>query len=55
MAEASRLLGERAFAAIMAVEGLKLNAASRRRLAALSKSNLSREECRAEILRAYRK
>lgn len=47
------VLGFRAFAAISAVEGLQLSAASSRRLNALKSSNLSAAERRAEVLRAY--
>ena len=49
----SRVLGENAFAAITAVEGLELSAASKRRLDELKRSGLSAEERRAEVLRAY--
>lgn len=48
-----RILGARAFAAITAVEGLRLSAASRRRLESLKASGLTPEERRAEVLRAY--
>ena len=48
------VLGSKAFAAISAVEGLALSAASKRRLASLRASNLSEEERRAEIMRANR-
>lgn len=48
------VIGEKAFAAITAVEGLKLSDASRRRLQRLKSSGLPNEERRAEILRAYR-
>lgn len=50
----SRVLGRQAFAAITAVEGLELSAASRRRLDSLTKSGLSADERRAEILRTYK-
>jgi hypothetical protein len=49
----SHVLGNKAFAAITAVEGLELSAASKRRLDALRHSSLSAEERRAEVLRAY--
>lgn len=49
----SRVLGAKAFAAISAVEGLRLSTASRRRLEALKATGLSAEERRAEVLRAY--
>jgi hypothetical protein len=48
------VIGEKAFAAITAVEGLKLSDASSRRLQRLKSSGLSGDERRAEILRAYR-
>jgi|GEM_PF-2341457 len=47
------VLGARAFAAITAVEGLRLSAVSRRRLETLKASGLTPEERRAEVLRAY--
>ncbi len=47
-------IGARAFAAISAVEGLRLGKASRRRLQALKADRaLSPDERRAEVLRAY--
>ena len=49
----ARVLGAKVFAAIAAVEGLHLNAASKKRLAALRASSLTPDERRAEILRAY--
>lgn len=49
----SRILGEKTFAAISAVEGLKLGKASKARLSALSKSKLTPAQKRAEVLRAY--
>jgi hypothetical protein len=49
----ARVLGERAFAAISAVEGIVLTADSRHRLATMRRRNLSPEEQRAEIVRAY--
>lgn len=49
----ARVLGTKAFAAITAVEGLRLSTASRRRLDALKATGLSAEERRAEVLRAY--
>ena len=48
------VIGAKAFAAITAVEGLKLSDASRRRVDRLKASGLPGEERRAEILRAYR-
>ena len=49
----ARVLGDRAFAAISAVEGVALSAESRARLAAMRNRKLSPEEQRAEIIRAY--
>lgn len=49
----SRVLGAKAFAAITAVEGLRLSAASRNRLATLRATGLTTDELRAEVLRAY--
>jgi hypothetical protein len=47
-------LGLRAFAAISAVEGLKLSSSSRARLEALRATDLTPEQRRAEILKAYK-
>ena len=49
----ARTLGRKALAAITAVEGLQLSPASRKRLKELKAANLSPEERRAAILRAY--
>jgi hypothetical protein len=49
----SRVLGDKTFAAISAVEGLKLGKASRERLSALDKTKLTPAQKRAEVLRAY--
>lgn len=49
----TQVLGAKAFAAITAVEGLRLSASSRSRLQALKASGLSSEERRKEVLRAY--
>ena len=49
----TRVLGAKTFAAMAAVEGLRLNAASKKRLAALRASELTPDERRAEVLRAY--
>jgi hypothetical protein len=47
-------LGARAFAAITAVEGLKLGKASKQRLHTLTQDDsLTPEERRAEVLKAY--
>lgn len=48
-----RVLGPEVFAAIAAVEGLHLTAASKKRLAALRASSLTQDERRAEIISAY--
>lgn len=50
---AARVLGAKTFAAIAAVEGLRLSASSKKRLAALRASELTPDERRAEVLRAY--
>jgi len=50
----SRVLDQQAFAAITAVEGLELSAASKGRLDSLKRSNLSADERRAEVLRTYK-
>ena len=48
------VLGARAFAAISAVEGLKLSAASRKRLQALQDDpTLTPDQRRAEVLKVY--
>lgn len=47
------VIGAKAFAAITAVEGLRLGPASRRRLGELNASGLSPEQRRAEVLRHY--
>lgn len=47
------VLGQRTFAAITAVEGISLSAASRKRLADLKKRKLSPDDQRAEVIRAY--
>lgn len=48
-----RILGDQTFAAISAVEGISLSTTSRNRLASMRKRNLSAEEQRTEIIRAY--
>lgn len=48
------VLGQRTFAAITAVEGIGLSAASRKRLADLKKRKLSADDQRSEVIRAYR-
>jgi len=49
----SRILGDKTFAAITAVEGLRLNAASRKRMSAMKVRKLTPAQKRAEVLRAY--
>lgn len=49
----SRVLGARVFAAISAIEGLKLTAAGKRRLDLMDERKLTPDERRAEVLRAY--
>jgi len=49
----SRILGTKAFAAITAVEGLRLSAASQARLETLKGAGLSADERRAEVRLAY--
>lgn len=48
-----RVLGSRTFAAITAVEGLRLGTASRKRLQGLKAGGLTPAERREEVLRAY--
>lgn len=47
------VLGERTYAAIAAVEGLGLSASSRKRLTGMKKRNLSADQQRSEVIRAY--
>ena len=54
MADEQMILGEAAFAAISAVEGLKLSPTSKRRLAAPAKMPISEAERRAAILKHHR-
>lgn len=49
----SRLLGGKTFAAISAVEGLKLSAASKKRMTDMKAKGLSLDQQRAEVIRAY--
>ncbi|MEQ1537485.1 MAG: hypothetical protein ABL928_01040 [Sphingorhabdus sp.] len=51
---AKTALGAKAFAAITAVEGLKLSAESKARLSNLKAKGLNNDERRVEIIRAYR-
>jgi hypothetical protein len=48
------VIGTKAFAAITAVEGLKLSASSKSRLSGLKAKGLSNDERRTEIMRVYR-
>lgn len=50
---ASLVLGDQIFAAISAVEGISLSDASRKRLTSMRNRNLSAEEQRSEVIRAY--
>lgn len=52
--QANLVLGDRVFAAITAVEGIKLGPESRSRLSNLNKRKLSNPEQRAAIVQAYR-
>ncbi|ARN83964.1 hypothetical protein [Methylocystis bryophila] len=47
------VLGEQSFAAITAIEGVSLSAASRKRLASMKKRKLTNDEQRTEVIRAY--
>lgn len=48
-----RVIGAKAFAAISAVEGLKLSPAGKKRLAASKSRKLTGAQRRAEVVRAY--
>jgi hypothetical protein len=50
----ARTLGDRTFAAISAVEGLRMSNDSSQRLRSMKARDLSPSQMRAEILRAYR-
>ena len=52
-AAGSRVLGGKAYAAIAAVEGLRLGPASKKRLATLKAGDLTPDQRRAAVLRAY--
>jgi hypothetical protein len=52
-ATASRILGAKAFAAMSAVEGLRLAPSSKKRLDDMEERKLSPAQKRAEVLRAY--
>jgi len=47
------VLGDETFAAISAVEGISLSVSSRQRLVSMRQRNLTTQEQRAEIIRAY--
>lgn len=49
----ARVLGDRTFAAISAVEGISLSKASLDRIASMRRRKLSPDEQRAEVVRAY--
>ena len=48
------VLSQQTFAAITAVEGISLSAASRKRLADMNKRKLSPDDQRTEVIQAYR-
>jgi hypothetical protein len=50
---AKRVLGDKAFEAITAVEGLKLAHTAKKRMAAMRARKLTPSQKRAEVLRAY--
>lgn len=49
----SRTLGDKTFAAISAVEGLRMSVASKERMSSMKEKKLTPAEKRAEVLRAY--
>lgn len=49
----SRILGDKIFAAISAVEGISMSTASAQRIDSLRGRRLSAGEQRAEVIRAY--
>ena len=49
----SYVLGDRTFAAITAVEGISLSTVSKNRMASMKKRNLTSEQKRDEVIRAY--
>lgn len=53
-ASEGRILGDRTFAAISAVEGISLSPGSKKRLQAMKDRDLSTKQQRAEVIRAYR-
>lgn len=52
-AKTARVLGDKTFAAITAVEGLKLSSSAKKRLSTMADKKLSPAQKRAEVLRAY--
>lgn len=50
---AAPVIGAETFAAMAAIDGLRLEGASKNRVATLRASDLSPEERRAEVIRAY--
>lgn len=52
-ASAGHVIGAAAFAAISAVEGLKLSPAARRRIAVFQRKRMTPDERRAAVLKAY--
>jgi hypothetical protein len=49
----AHVLGDRTFAAITAVEGVRLSTASRKRLSDMNSRKLPADEQRSEVIRAY--
>jgi len=52
-AKTARVLGDKTFAAITAVEGLRLSHSAKKRLSAMDEKKLTPAQKRAEVLRAY--
>lgn len=52
-AKTAHVLGDKTFAAIAAVEGLKLSPSAKKRLSAMDERKLTPAQKRAEVLRAY--
>lgn len=50
---AGHILSQQTFAAITAIEGISLSAASRKRLASMNKRKLSPDDQRTEVIQAY--
>lgn len=49
----TRVIGSKAFAAISAVEGLRLSASATQRFKSMDERGLSPDQRRAEVIRAY--